>query len=150
MILQLKELFDIIGKTMVIDCSIGEDGLNREYASYSFAKPAEVKGRAENRAGIVTLFMEVKFSLNLVCDRCLKEFTRDFCYDFEHILVRNANTDSEEYVECEDNVLDLDELVVSDILLRLPTKILCREDCRGLCSMCGQDLNEGECSCFEK
>ena len=41
----------------------------------------------------------------------------------------------------------LDEVVVTDLLLALPTKHLCREDCRGLCPHCGKNLNEGECGC---
>ena len=41
-----------------------------------------------------------------------------------------------------DGLLDLDQLVTSDILLELPIKALCREDCKGLCPQCGLDLNE--------
>mgnify|MGYP001091754997 FL=1 len=48
------------------------------------------------------------------------------------------------------SVLDLEELARTDILLELPTKVLCSEDCKGLCSQCGKNLNEGECSCEKK
>ena len=43
--------------------------------------------------------------------------------------------------------MDLDELVRADLLLELPTKVLCREDCKGLCPKCGKDLNFGPCDC---
>ena len=46
--------------------------------------------------------------------------------------------------------LDLDELLRADILLSLPSKILCKEDCKGLCSVCGADRNKQECHCEEK
>ena len=85
--------------------------------------------------------------MNLSCDRCLKGFNREYEYKFEHILIQGANTDNDEYIVCKDNTLDLNELAISDLLLQLPTKILCRDDCRGLCYVCGQDLNEGECNC---
>ncbi|MBQ8120226.1 MAG: DUF177 domain-containing protein, partial [Ruminococcus sp.] len=39
------------------------------------------------------------------------------------------------------------ELAVSDLLLQLPTKILCKDDCKGLCYTCGHNLYEGECGC---
>jgi len=143
---QLKELFDIIGERKVIDYSIGADEL-AEYAGYSFSAPIAVKGEIENRAGVVTLRMNTTFAMNHVCDRCLKEFSREYYFAFEHTLVRSANTDRDDYVVCENNVLDLNELAISDLLLQLPTKILCREDCKGLCYVCGQDLNEGECNC---
>ena len=143
---QLKELFDIIGEVKTFDYAVDESELI-DYPSYSFSTPIAVKGSIENRAGVVTLRYTVDFSMNLVCDRCLKDFTREYSYDFNHILVRNSNMDNDEYVVCQNNVLDLNELAISDLLLQLPTKILCREDCKGLCYVCGHDLNEGECSC---
>ena len=44
-------------------------------------------------------------------------------------------------------VVELDELATNDILLELPSKFLCREDCRGLCPVCGCDRNTAECGC---
>ena len=72
--------------------------------------------------------------------------------NFEHILLKDPNAAgaSDDYILTEGNSLDLDELVVSDILLELPTKLLCKEDCKGLCSSCGRNLNEGKCGCEEK
>ena len=64
--------------------------------------------------------------------------------------MRELNTDStdtEEYVVCEEGVLDLTELVRTDFLLELPTKVLCREDCQGLCPQCGKNLNFDSCQC---
>ncbi len=43
--------------------------------------------------------------------------------------------------------LDVDKLLYYEILIGWPTKTLCREDCKGLCSVCGQNLNEGTCDC---
>lgn len=147
MILQLKQLFDIDGEIKSLDFSIDPDELSDLTIAESFSSPIAIKGVIENRAGVVTLAYKCKFSMNLCCDRCLKEFSREYEYDFEHILVQSTNTDNDEYIVCKNNTLDLNELAISDLLLQLPTKILCREDCRGLCYVCGQDLNEGECNC---
>ena len=46
--------------------------------------------------------------------------------------------------------MDLDDLVVSDILLSLPTKIICKEDCEGLCPSCGINRNVDTCECQKK
>lgn len=146
--IQLKEIFDIVGETKTIDYSIGLDEL-AEYPSYSFASPIEVKGKLENRAGVVTLDFNAAFALELTCDRCLKEFVREFSFDFRHTLVRNSHSDSDDLLVCENNILDMNDLAISDLLLQLPTKILCRDDCKGLCFVCGQDLNEGSCKCSE-
>ena len=147
MILHLKHLFDIDGEVKNLDFSINPEDLSYLSVLKSFSSPIAIKGKVENRAGVVTLTYISKFSMNLSCDRCLKGFNREYEYKFEHILIQGANTDNDEYIVCKDNTLDLNELAISDLLLQLPTKILCRDDCRGLCYVCGQDLNEGECNC---
>ena len=55
--------------------------------------------------------------------------------------------DSDAYIQVDSGSLDLDELLRADILLELPTKYLCREDCKGLCAVCGKNLNDGPCNC---
>ncbi|SFC18409.1 YceD family protein [Ruminococcus albus] len=147
--IHLKELFDIVGEVKEFDYRISPEEVG-EYSSYDFTAPIAVRGMVENRAGVVTLSFNVVFTLSQVCDRCLKEFEREYSYDLSHILVRQLHSgrdDYDEYVVCEDNVLELDELVISDLLLQLPTKILCKEDCKGLCFKCGKDLNDGDCDC---
>ena len=147
MILQLKQIFDIEGEIKELDCNIEAEQLQDTYISQSLKTPIVLNGKIENRAGIVTMTYSCKFTLYHICDRCLKEFNREYVYNFEHTLIQATNTDSDEYIVCPDNTLDLSELAISDLLLQLPTKILCREDCRGLCYVCGQDLNEGEGNC---
>ena len=144
--IQLRQLFDIVGECVEIDYSISPDEL-KDISAYSFASPVAIKGKIQNRAGVVRLTYESSAELALECDRCLTQFVREFCYSFEHILVASTNTDDDEYVVCPNNILDLNELAVSDLLLQLPTKILCKDDCKGLCYTCGKNLNEGECSC---
>ena len=119
----------------------------KSYESYNFITPIAIKGQVINRVGIITLNLSVSFTLNLNCDRCLCEFNRLFSFDFKHNLVRSLNTDNDDYVVCPENTLDLNELALSDLLLQLPSKILCKEDCKGLCHVCGNDNNVSKCSC---
>ena len=86
--------------------------------------------------------------LKTACDRCLREFERSFSAELDHILVRSLNgADNDEYVIVPDDMFDPDELFSSDILLYIPTKLLCSESCKGLCPVCGTDLNVSECGC---
>ena len=147
MILQLKQIFDIDGEIKNLEYDIEPEQLQDTYIGQSLKTPIAINGKIENRAGIVTMNYSCKFTLDHVCDRCLKEFNREYVFDFEHTLIQATNTDSDEYIVCPDNTLDLSELAISDLLLQLPTNIRRREDCRGLCYVCGQDLNEGECNC---
>lgn len=148
MVIGLKQLYDIAGERLELDYSLGEDTLN-DVKGYSFSRPITVKGAIVNRAGVVTLKYSAEFTLHACCDRCLAEFDREYGFDFEHILVRLLNNggDDDEYIVTESDKLDMDGLAVTDCLLQLPSKLLCKEDCLGLCPVCGTDLNKNECNC---
>ena len=112
---------------------------------------AEVVGQIVNTADVVTCRFTVSFTLSLCCDRCAEQFERDFSFSYENILVQSVNRESsDEYVIIPDAQLDVDELVEDCILLSLPSKNLCRPDCKGLCPECGQNRNVKTCSCLEK
>ena len=148
MVISLKHLYDIVGERVELDYSVEDSKLN-EIKGYGFSHPITIKGAIVNRAGVVTLKYSAAFTLHACCDRCLTEFDREYGFDFEHILVRSLNngSDDDEYVITESDKLDMDELAVTDCLLQLPSKLLCREDCLGLCPVCGTDLNKNECNC---
>jgi uncharacterized protein len=146
MVLNLKQLYDIVGESQEFDYIVPRERLD-EIRGYSFADGFAVKGRAYNRAGILNLSFSVTFTLEAECDRCLKPFEREFSYDFDHILVRTVNNDNDEYIVTEGDSIDVDEVALPDALLQMPSKLLCREDCKGLCYICGADLNEADCGC---
>jgi len=147
MVLNLKQIYDTDGEKADLDFVVGSDKL-AETDRRSFPEGAHVKGSVFNRAGIVTLRGTAEALLKTSCDRCLKEIEADFSFDIRHNLVRSLNNeDNDDYVVTEGDELDLDELVYADILLQLPTKLLCSENCKGLCPVCGADLNVAACSC---
>jgi uncharacterized protein len=64
------------------------------------------------------------------------------------VVVTSVEDDeSDGFVVAEDMQLDVEELMNDDIVLWVPTKFLCKKDCKGLCDQCGQNLNEGSCQC---
>ncbi len=144
MTFQLKSIFSIPGESKEFEYEI-DRGKLFERTGIVFHSDVKVKGSIVNRAGVVKLVYHCDAAVDHVCDRCLCEFVREYGFDFEHILVTDTKCD--DYVVCNDFELDLDELAVCDMLLEFPTKILCKEDCKGLCAKCGADLNKGECSC---
>lgn len=110
--------------------------------------PVEVSAKAVNRAGVVNLAVSARFDYSAPCDRCGEETITAFDYSFRHTLVQSLCGENEgDYIETPDFQLDLDELVTTDILLELPLKHLCSEDCKGLCPKCGLNLNKGGCKC---
>ena len=90
-------------------------------------------------------------SLGMKCDRCLKDVTKRLSL---HASVDAVSPDKADAQEAEDQSgfmegyqLNVDSLISSELFTCWPAKVLCREDCKGLCRVCGKDLNEGECGC---
>ena len=142
----LRQVFNTSGAKKEFECEIPMAELER-CKGYTFADAVKVSGSFYNRADVVHMDYSVKFTLNIVCDRCLKDLKREYSYDFQHVVVNSVNKDNDEYIIAENYRVDVNEIALSDLLLELPTKLLCSDDCRGLCSVCGCDLNESECNC---
>lgn len=104
---------------------------------------------------VVEGFFEGTFDLS--CDRCLKSYPKGIKDDFRVILALPSPDMKESEIELlEDDMevsfikgeeIDTGEILREQIYLSLPTKSLCRNDCLGLCPVCGSDLNEKICQC---
>lgn len=104
-----------------------------------------------NHAGVVVLDAEAYYRFHGFCDRCLREFDKDYASRFHHMLVVSLPDEGDDdYIEAPDYMLDTDALLRDDILLELPSKFLCKDSCKGLCPKCGKNLNEGKCNCPER
>ena len=115
---------------------------------FPFTTPVAVTATAVNRASLVTLTLDCEYGYCRPCDRCGESFTRREEKVFVHKLAQTlADEGNDDYIETPDFTVELDEVVISDILLNLPQKNLCKEACKGLCPVCGQNLNLGTCSC---
>lgn len=142
--INLKQLFSIVGESKEFSYDITQDDLS-SISGYSFASPVKTSGKLYNRAGVVYLEYSVDFTLDVTCDRCLKQLERDYHYDFDHIVVPSLSGDNDDYIVAEGESIEMNEIAVTDLLLQLPSKMLCKDDCKGLCMVCGCDLNEESC-----
>ena len=150
MLLQCRSLF--MGEVNHLPIDTELDFSQVEYQGVCpITQPVHVVGAITVRAGVVQLTARATFVFNGRCDRCLGAFERAYDVPLEHILVATLeDEENDEYILLDQYQLDLADLVLADILLELPYKSLCREDCRGLCPMCGKNLNEGLCGCTHK
>ena len=119
------------------------------YGRKPIVRPVLAQGRVVNHAGALVLNGTARSELDLVCDRCGKEFSREKVVPLDMLLADTLEQeDSEDEIFLLDgNELDLDELVTTAFVLAMDTKNLCSEDCKGLCAKCGADLNLGPCGC---
>lgn len=110
--------------------------------------PVVLKGMVENAGDVILLKAEAATEIERTCGRCLKVYTEKLnarvVEKFYPAGAENIENDAFIY---ESDLLDITEPVRESLLLAVPLQALCREDCRGLCPVCGADRNEGDCGC---
>lgn len=147
MVLNLKDVFLNDGEKVNAQFEVELKPITLD-GIYPFDSDARVCAEAENKLGFVSLTLNVSFDYSRPCDRCGKALKRELKFSFDHRLVAGlSDSEDDDYIEVPDFELELDDLVVSDILLDLPGKYLCSENCKGLCPDCGCNLNDTECTC---
>ncbi len=118
---------------------------------------SDAKGTAtleiRNSADIVSVRFFGELSYHTVCDRCLKQMEETLSFDYSKdvkIASGEAEDDFEGILLPPDKLFDYEQEVVTEVLISFPAKHLCYEDCKGLCPVCGCNLNEHKCSCVQK
>jgi len=128
--------------------------LNQDPAS-GLPAQAEVHGElvVDNLELQVLVRGPLRTTVEVACDRCLESYREQYSADVDIMIVRARVAEPEED-ETEARVIhqrtgevDLDEALREAALLALPQKLLCAEDCRGLCPTCGANLNRESCRC---
>ncbi|NLT58608.1 MAG: DUF177 domain-containing protein [Clostridiales bacterium] len=133
---------------ITFDEQLDLSGLELTYGERPLTQPVRVCGAVFSAYGAVTLEFAISGVLQLRCDRCNQRFERPFSIAFSSMVSAEPDAEeSEKLVRAENEELDLDHLAQTALLLELPSKQLCSEACKGLCPICGADLNSGECGC---
>lgn len=88
----------------------------------------------------------VKAVLSLNCDLCLEPFKTDITFTVNEVFCNEENSEKE-FWDFSDKTIDLKPVLVADILLNMPMRAVCSDDCKGLCPKCGHNLNHGDCGC---
>ena len=111
-----------------------------------FSEPLHIRGQYSFDGKAYTVTAEAETVLSSVCARCGKTFAEPFTFSFTERFVREGTEDEETYPYTGDR-LDLSRAVMDNLFLQLPIVSVCRPDCKGLCPVCGNDLNERACAC---
>ena len=102
----------------------------------------------------IVIDCDIHFNAELTCDRCMATFERAYSEHLQSIYFNtydNENVSEEDpgiyFLSPNEDKIDISNDVIDTMNLSLPMKVLCSDECKGLCSMCGQSLNEAECNC---
>ncbi len=156
MILNISSLLSGEKSKLDIDymLSIADDSLGNSVnlSGVRFPTPARVTGQITDNAGYMRLELAVTVPYETVCARCAREVSGDFAISFVRTvvpegMVEDAEEKEEDFAVVKNGMLDVDEQLLEILLMEFPMRVLCNDDCKGLCQKCGKDLNEGECNC---
>jgi uncharacterized protein len=146
----MLDLLSLIGGAVTelpFGYSCSAEGMSSDIVSGT----VEAKGNIRNYAGYIVLRAKITLKAQVVCARCGRKFDTVFSFDTEQKLTdKLENKDNDEFIILEDGMLNEEEFVRSNMILEMPVRFLCREDCKGLCPKCGHNLNESRCSCDTK
>lgn len=110
--------------------------LGLEKVGVTFIKEVAVKVKARKIDAELLVDVSLKTPVEYTCSRCLAKV--------ENVFEKSFSTS---YQVHDGDVIEIDEDVRQELILDYPMKVVCKEDCLGLCSNCGQNLNMGECNC---
>ncbi|PWT93262.1 MAG: hypothetical protein C5B55_04900 [Blastocatellia bacterium] len=121
------------------------------------AGPVSVIGRVKRSGAEVLIDGKVDTVIEVDCDRCLKviempvdaQFSVEYLskHDYEAGQAAEIGEDEMGVSVFEGDSIDVDEIVREQILLFVPARAICTENCKGICSACGTDLNVNDCGC---
>jgi uncharacterized protein len=136
------------------------DGFNLEDEEIRLLSPLELSGKMIKGETQVELSGIIKTTTEVSCDRCLCKVVVNVENEFDVLYVPDSMYDSAHNLELNEDdltltvfdgeVIDVDELAREQFYLAMPSRVLCREDCKGLCPKCGANKNIKACSCEEK
>lgn len=149
MLLGLSKIIDSPGASIAFSTSVDLSDL-RYGVSYPVSEPVMAQGVVRNTAGVLLMKGSVTTTIHGICDRCAAEFDRDIDFPIDVVLVTElaSEENEDEWVfPLEGDSADLDDIVRTVFVLNLDSKLLCKDDCKGLCPRCGKNLNDAPCLC---
>ena len=148
----------LLGLSKIIDCPGASVPFSTEVdlsdlcygISYPVSEPVLAEGMVRNTAGVLVMTGSITTCIHGICDRCASDFDRDVNIPIDVVLVTefaNEENEDEWVFPLEGDSADLDDIERTVFVLNLDSKLLCKEDCKGMCCRCGKNLNDGPCNC---
>jgi len=152
MLVNLSDVLTNEGRSEELSVEYEADSYSTRFATYEIKSKEPVTLRVSNIGQSRALIEgSARLTLAMQCDRCLGEVDHTFDLNFSRRVCTpdyaGADIDSDD-MECMDGFsLDVDGLINSEMLLNWPVKVLCSDSCKGICKVCGKNLNDGACGC---
>lgn len=146
MIIEMGYLFHRKGATLPVELVETIDNVKDYPDVVEFVEPVRIEGTLKNEDDVFVLDAKGETAVLMECNCCLTPVRKELCFEIKERFAHTGRDDEEAETFTGDQI-DLADYVKRDIIGELPMKVLCREDCKGLCPVCGKDLNDGDCGC---
>ena len=149
MLLGLSKIIDCPGESVPFSASIDLSDL-RFGTSYPVSESVVAEGVVRNTAGVLMMTGSIRTCLHGVCDRCTAPFDREVHLPLDVVLVTelaDEDHEDEKVFPLEGDSADLEDIIHTVFVLNMDSKLLCKDDCKGMCCRCGKNLNDGPCGC---
>ena len=151
MLINLSDVLNSEGKEEVIETPLEMTNFDNGLSSYPITEKSQVSLSFANlEEGKARIQGNAEVTFQAACDRCLTEVPLKLMLDFDRLVTApdmEEDEDADDKSFMEGYQLNVETFVYNEIIGNWPAKILCKEDCKGICSKCGQNLNMGDCGC---
>lgn len=153
MLINLSKVLSQDGKIETVLASVDMETFHSRLGEYSLVSQNPIKVTIENLGNQVLLIQgNAQVALNIPCGRCLEAVAYSFSIEFQEQIdmklseeERSAQLEDSNFIV--DKMLDVDQLVYNEILIKWPIQVLCKDSCKGICSRCGANHNLTACNC---
>lgn len=153
MLIELTKLLEQDGKTILQEAHLELEDILVFKSRYKLYELEPVRLEITNLGKkVIRIAGSAKVKTIIPCDRCLEDVPYVFELEFERevdmkLTEGERRESDEEYNFLEETNINTDTLIQNELLINWPIRVLCQEDCKGICSNCGANLNHGECGC---
>ncbi len=151
--MNLTDVLQTPGKVMQKEEPLSLKEFSSRMGRFPITEKSPVSLTITNKGEKVLLIEgETALTVMIPCDRCLEDVPTPLQLKFEkEVDMKQTSQERIDALDESDYIdgynLDVDRLVYGELLVNWPAKVLCREDCKGICNVCGQNLNHGVCGC---
>lgn len=134
--LNITDIINVQGAIKQVSMTKETFDMPESFSSMELQGPIRLEGELESDRGNLYLSGILTTEIKVACDRCMGELI----YHIESEV-------TESFGSIVQSTIDLHPTIVETLLVSLPMKVLCNEECKGMCTVCGQNLNEQSCDC---
>lgn len=152
MIINISDIIESVNKERTEEVFVEMKTFSSRLGNFPILSSKPIALHIANRENKELLISgTVDMQVAIPCGRCLEDVPTDLHFDIDKVLTMKDGTIVDEEMEETDYLIgfemDVDRFVYAEILVNWPMKVLCKDDCKGICKVCGMNLNSGACNC---